>query len=130
MTRDRDICDSSSNLWRLIRWARTRSHKSKNTSKISNFSRRNAENNALKMTTNFEFKIRFLSNFFFSDTIEINLIDKSNFNYFNVILKSFFLIIKNEIRQTIKQCKSNNALKSNDIFNRIFKIFVNKLMTH
>jgi predicted RNA binding protein with dsRBD fold (UPF0201 family) len=54
----------------------------------------------------------------------------SSFNYFNVVLKSSFFIMKNEIRQTIKRCKSNNALKSNDILNRIVKIFINKLMTH
>jgi hypothetical protein len=82
------------------------------------------------MTTNFEFKIRLLSNFFFSNTIEIDLIDMSNFNYFNVVLKWSSFIVKNEIRQAIKRCKSNNASKSNDILNRIFKIFVNKLMTH
>ncbi len=55
----RIICDTSSNLWRFARWARIRNHKSRNTSKISNFSRRDAENNAFEMTTNFEFKIRF-----------------------------------------------------------------------
>ncbi len=82
------------------------------------------------MTTNFEFKTRFLSNLFFSDTIEINLIDMSSFNYFNVFLKSSLFITQNEIRQTIKQCKSNNASKSNDILNRILKIFVDKLMSH
>ncbi len=82
------------------------------------------------MTTNFEFKTRLLSNLFFSDTIEIDLIDMSSFNYLNVILKSSFFIMKNEIRQAIKRCKSNNASKSNDILNRIFKILVNKLMTH
>jgi hypothetical protein len=38
--------------------------------------------------------------------------------------------MKDEIRQMIKRCKSNNASKSNDIFNRILKILVNKLMTH
>ncbi len=54
----------------------------------------------------------------------------SSFKCFNVVLQSSFLIMKNEIRQTIKRCKSNNASKSNDIFNRIFKILVNKLMTH
>jgi hypothetical protein len=54
----------------------------------------------------------------------------SNFNYFNVVLKSSLFIMKNEIRQAIKWCKSNNASKSNDILNRIFKIFMNKLMTH
>jgi hypothetical protein len=105
----RIICDSSSSLWRLTRWARTRSHKSKDTSKISNFSRRNAESNAFEVITNFEFKIRFLSNLFFSNTIEIDLIDMSNFNYLNVILKSSLFITKDEIRQTIKRCKSNNA---------------------
>jgi hypothetical protein len=82
------------------------------------------------MTTNFEFKTRFLSNLFFSNTIEINLIDMSSFNYFNVILKLLFLITKNEIRQTIKRCKSNNASKSNDVLNRILKILVDKLMSH
>jgi hypothetical protein len=82
------------------------------------------------VTTNFKFKIRFLSNLFFSDTIEIDFIDMSNFNYFNVVLKSSLFIMKNEIRQMIKRCKSNNASKSNDILNRIFKIFVNKLITH
>ncbi len=82
------------------------------------------------MTTNFEFKIRLLSDFFFSDTIEIDLIDMSSFNYLNVVLKSSLLIMKDEIRQAIKRCKSNSASESDDIFNRIFKIFVNKLMTH
>jgi hypothetical protein len=54
----------------------------------------------------------------------------SNFNYFNVVLKSSSLITKNEIRQTIKWCKSNNASKFDDILNRIFKILVDKLMSH
>jgi hypothetical protein len=126
----RTICDSSSSFWRLTRWARIRSHKSKDTSKISDLSRRDVENNAFEVTTNFEFKIRLLLNFFFSSTIEIDFIDMSNFNYLNVVLKSSFLIMKNEIRQTIKRCKSNNASKSNDILNRIFKILLNKLMTH
>jgi hypothetical protein len=54
----------------------------------------------------------------------------SNFNYSNLVSKSTFFITKNEIKQTIKRCKSNNASKFDDIFNRIFKIFVNKLMSH
>ncbi len=82
------------------------------------------------MTTNFEFKIRFLSNLFFSDTIEINLIDMSSFNYLNVVSKSSFFITKNEIRQAIKWCKSNNASRFDDIFNRIFKILVEKSISH
>jgi hypothetical protein len=126
----RIICDSSSSLWRLIRWARIRNHKSRNTSKISNFSSRDVENNVLEVTTNFEFKIRLLSNLFFSNTIEIDFIDMSNFNYFNVVSKSSFFITKNEIWLTIKRCKSNNASKFDDILNRIFKILVDKLISH
>jgi hypothetical protein len=124
------ICDSSSNFWRLARWARIRNHKSRNTSKISNLSRRDAKNNAFEVTTNFEFKIRFLSNLFFSDIVEIDFIDMSNFNYFNVVWESSFLITKDEIRQTIKRCKSNNVSKFDDILNRILKTFVDKLMSH
>jgi hypothetical protein len=82
------------------------------------------------MTTNYEFKIRLCLNLFFSNTTEIDFIDISNFNYFNVVLKSWFFITKNDIQQTIKRCKSNNASKFNDIFNRIFKIFVDKLISH
>jgi hypothetical protein len=52
------------------------------------------------------------------------------FNYFNVVLKSSFLITKDEIRQAIKRCKSNNVSKFDDIFNRILKIFVDKLTSH
>jgi hypothetical protein len=124
------IRDSSSNFWRLIRWARTRNHKSRNTSKISNFSRRDAKSNILEVITNFEFKTRFLSNLFFSNTIEIDFIDMSSFNYLMIVLKLSFFITKNEIRQTIKRCKWNNVSEFDDILNRIFKLFVDKLMSH
>ncbi len=126
----RTICDSSTNLWRLARWARTRSHKSKDTSKIFDFSRRNIENNVLEITTDFEFKTRFLSDLFFSDTIEIDLSDLSNFSYLNVVVKSSFLIMKNEIRQAIRRCKSNSASEFDDILNRILKTLIDKLMSH
>ncbi len=54
----------------------------------------------------------------------------SSFNYHDVVTKMFSFIMKNEIQQTIKLCKSNNTLKFDDIFNRIFKIFIDKLMSH
>jgi hypothetical protein len=54
----------------------------------------------------------------------------SNFNYSNLVSKSTFFITKNEIKQTIKRCKSNNASKFDDIFNRILKTLINKLMSH
>jgi hypothetical protein len=126
----RSICDSSTNFWRLARWTRIRSHKSKDTSKILDFSRRDIESNVLEIATDFEFKIRFLSDLFFSDTIEIDLSDLSNFSYLNAVMKSSFFIMKNEIRLTIKRCKSNNASKLDDILNRILKTFIDKLMSH
>jgi hypothetical protein len=52
----------------------------------------------------------------------------SNYNYFNFVSKSIFFISKNEIKQTIKRCKFDNASKLNDILNRIFKMFIDKLM--
>jgi hypothetical protein len=69
-------------------------------------------------------------NFFFSNTIEIDFIDMSSYNYFNFVSKSIFFISKNEIKQTIKKCKSDNTSKSNDILNHILKMLVNKLMSH
>jgi hypothetical protein len=75
-------------------------------------------------------KFDFYQIFFFSNTIEIDVIDMSNFNYFNVVSKSSSFITKNEIRQTIKRCKLNNASKFDDILNRIFKILIDKLMSH
>jgi hypothetical protein len=42
----------------------------------------------------------------------------------------FELIDENEIKKTIKQCKLNNASKSNDISNRVLKVLVNKLISH
>jgi hypothetical protein len=53
-----------------------------------------------------------------------------SFSYLNAVLKSSSLIMKDEIRQAIRRCKSNSASKSDDISNRILKILVNKLMTH
>jgi hypothetical protein len=42
----------------------------------------------------------------------------------------FELIDENEVKRTIKWCKSNNASRSNDISNRVLKILVNKLISH
>jgi hypothetical protein len=42
----------------------------------------------------------------------------------------FELIDENEIKRVIKRCKSNNATRSNDISNRVLKVFVNKLILH
>ncbi len=67
---------------------------------------------------------------FFFDTIKANLNNISTYNYSNAVNEMFELIDENEIKQTIKQCKSNNASRSNDISNRVLKILVNKLISH
>ncbi len=106
----RIICDSSSNLWRLIRWARIWNHKSKDTSKISNFSRRNVENNTFEMITNFEFKIRLLSNFFFqtrskliSSTCRVLIISTSFWNRHFLSRKMKFDKQSNDANRTMRQ---------------------------
>jgi hypothetical protein len=67
---------------------------------------------------------------FFFDTTNANLSDISTYNYSNAVYETFELIDANEIKRTIKWCKSNNASKLNDISNDVLKVFVNKLISH
>jgi predicted RNA binding protein with dsRBD fold (UPF0201 family) len=53
----------------------------------------------------------------------------TNFNYRDVVMKTTFLILKNEIRQIIKKCKFDNVSSSNEISNRILKILIKKLFS-
>ncbi len=117
----RIICDTSSNLWRFVRWAKFKSHLSKKIFKILNSIRRNRENNVLEYAKDFNVKTRLLFEFFFLDTTNANLSYISTYNYSNAIEKTIELIEDNEIRRMIKRCKSNNASKSNDISNRVLK---------
>jgi hypothetical protein len=126
----RIICDTSSRLWRLARWAKSKNHRSRKISKIFDLIRRNQNDNVLEYTKNFDFKTRFLIKLFFVDTTNANLSDISTYNYSNAVDETFQLIDENEIKKTIKWCKSNNALKSNDISNRVLKILVNKLISY
>ncbi len=126
----RVICNISSRLWRLVRWAKSKSHRFRKISKISDLIRRDQKNNVLECANDFDFKTRFLIEFFFSDTINANLSDISTYNYSNAVKEIFELINENEIRRAIKRCKSINASKSNDISNRVLKILVNKLISH
>jgi hypothetical protein len=71
----------------------------------------------------------FWSSFFF-DTTNANLSDILTYNYSNAVDETFELINENEIKRAIKQCKSDNASRSNDISNRVLKVLVNKLISH
>jgi hypothetical protein len=66
---------------------------------------------------------------FFSKTIKTNLNDMTSFNYRDVVVKTTFLISKNEIRQIIKKCKLDNVSNLNEISNRILKILTKKLLS-
>jgi hypothetical protein len=65
---------------------------------------------------------------FFSNTKQIDLNDTFAYRYFDVVFESKKIISKDEIRQTIKKSKSNNASKSNEILNKMLKLLMKKLM--
>ncbi len=126
----RIICDISSRLWRFVRWAKSKSHRFKKISKIFDLIRRDQNDNVLECVNNFNIKTRFLIELFFFDTTNANLSDISTYNYSNAVDETFELINENEIKRTIKRCKSNDASRSNDILNRVLKVLVNKLISH
>jgi hypothetical protein len=66
---------------------------------------------------------------FFSETIEADLNDMTNFSYRDVVVKTTSLISKNEIRQIIKKCKLDNVSSLDEISNRILKILIEKLLS-
>jgi hypothetical protein len=122
------LIDTSFELWRLIVWAKNKNHKSKEVSKIFALTRKDATDVVLETIKDFSFKIEMLHQHFFSDTTETNFNDLQKFNYRVLVEKSKINIQKNEIKQTIKRCKSNNVSKFDDISNRILKILCTKIM--
>ncbi len=109
--------NQSTILWWLVRWASIKSHQLKKISKMSNIMQRNANNNIIKIVSNFDKKTNMLIKQFFSNTRQIDCNDTLTYRYFNVVFESKRIISENKIRQTIKKSKSNNALKSNEILN-------------
>ncbi len=67
---------------------------------------------------------------FFLNVIDADFSNTLSYNYSNVVFESKFLIIKNEIRKTIREYKLNNVSNCDNIFNRIFKTFIEKSMLH
>ncbi len=120
--------NQSTTFWRFARWARIKSHQFKKISKKSNFMQRNANDNTIKIASNFDEKTNMLIKQFFSSTKKIDFNDTFAYRYFNVVFESQRIISKNEIHQTIKKSKSNNASKSNEILNKMLKLLMKKLM--
>jgi hypothetical protein len=69
----RIICDTSSKFWRLARWAKSKSHRLREISKIFDLIRRNQNDNVLEYAKDFDIKMRLLIEFFFFETTNANL---------------------------------------------------------
>jgi hypothetical protein len=89
---------------------------------------RNANDNIIKIALNFDEKTNMLIKQFFSSTKQIDFSDTFAYRYLKIVFESKKIIFKDEIRQTIKKSKSNNALKLDEIFNKMFKLLMKKLM--
>jgi hypothetical protein len=59
---------------------------------------------------------------------KMNLFDLTIYIYRLAVVKTKFRIEKNEVKQVIKRCKSNNVSKFDDISNKILQILCTKLM--
>jgi hypothetical protein len=95
---------------------------------MSNLMQRDANDNIIKIAWDFDEKMNMLIKQFFLNTKQVDLSDTFAYRYFSVVFESKKVISENEIRQTIKRSKSNNASKSNEIFNKMFKLLMKKLM--
>jgi hypothetical protein len=82
----------------------------------------------LETIKDFSFKTEMLHQDFFLNTTKMNFNDLTAFNYRVFVEKSKINIQKDEIKQIIKRCKSNNASEFDDISNKILKFFCTKIM--
>jgi hypothetical protein len=78
----------------------------------------------IKTTIELINKIDILFTQFFSSTNQTNLNDTLKYRYLNVVIKTHKNIIEEKIFQTIKKCKLDNVLKSNNISNKILKLLM------
>jgi hypothetical protein len=95
---------------------------------MSNLMQRNANDNIIKIASNFDEKTNMLIKQFFSSTRQIDFNDTRAYRYSDVVFESKKVISKDEIRQTIKKSKSDSASKSDEIFNKVLKLLMKKLM--
>ncbi len=95
---------------------------------MSNLTQRDANDNIIRIASNFDEKTNMLIEQFFSNTRQIDFSDTLAYRYFNVVFESKRFISEDDIRQTIKRSKSDNASRSNEILNKMFKLLLKKLM--
>jgi hypothetical protein len=96
---------------------------------MSNLMQRDAIDNIIRTASNFDEKTNMLIKQFFSNTKQVDLSDTHAYRYSDVVFESKKVISEDEIRQTIKKSKSNSASKSDEIFNKVLKLLVKKLMS-
>jgi hypothetical protein len=89
---------------------------------------RDANDNIIRTASNFDEKTNMLIEQFFSNTRQVDFNDTLAYRYFSVVFESKKIISDDEIRQTIKRSKSDNASKSNEILNKVLKLLMKKLM--
>jgi hypothetical protein len=65
---------------------------------MSNLIQRNANNNRIKIASNFDEKTNMLIKEFFLNTKQINLDNTLTYHYFNVVIELKRIISENEIR--------------------------------
>jgi hypothetical protein len=87
-----------------------------------------AIDNIIKTTSNFDEKTNMLIKQFFSNTRQVDLSDTHAYRYSDVVFESKKIISEDEIRQTIKKSKSDSVSKSDEIFNKVLKLLMKKLM--
>ncbi len=89
---------------------------------------RDANDNIIRIASNFDEKTNMLIKQFFSNTKQADHSDTFAYRYSDVVIESKRVISEDEIRQTIKKSKSDSASKSNEILNKMFKLIMKKLM--
>jgi hypothetical protein len=95
---------------------------------MSNLMQRDAIDNIIRTASNFDEKTNMLIKQFFSSTRQIDLNDTHAYRYSDVVFESKRIISEDEIRQTIKRSKSDSASESDEIFNKMLKLLMKKLM--
>jgi hypothetical protein len=113
--------DTSTNLWRLARWTKDKSHSFKEISKMSTLKFND------QTTHRFDQKIEMFKNIFFSSLSSADLFDiKSSF--YSTAIECSIIITENQIVRVIDRIALDKASRSNDILNRLIKTCSNTLI--
>jgi hypothetical protein len=91
------LIDQTTSFWRLARWTKKKSHKSKKMFKVSDLIQKKLDETIIRTTIEFENKIDMLFTQFFSSTKHANLSNTREYRYLNVVIKTHENIIEEKI---------------------------------